>query len=436
MNTGGAKIVSISNNGVRMCAAAARISTTDGGAVKAMERGDGGEKDLKLIKKVVASGHKTILEHLSFTIAFHDVSVLAEQGLIEFRLASYTVKSRRYVDFSGAGYVIPNGLTDEQLAVFKSNMDARFKDYGALLELGIAREDARFVLPYCFKSNFYMTLNARELAHVIASMRYGRLSRYEELKGIGESLAEQLKEIMGETDINEKPSQAQYTCKEKEANFAPLHVCAPESEVVIKPENPEEALSFALRLTDRFEGENAVKQLVKDARPRELEMLSYGFTVKNVSLSCVTHFTRHRMQSLIVPFPEEALLNGGYVLPESIKANKDALAVYENAFSDNLENAKKLSSLGAGCALLAYFALSGNTVDILFTMNARELLHFMKLRTCTRAQWEIRDAAQDMLAGLMESFPALFRYFGPSCAVNGFCPEGRLSCGRLQKTEE
>ena len=436
MNTGGARIVSISNNGIRMCAAAARISTTDGGAVKAMERGDGGEKDLKLIKKVVASGHKTILEHLSFTIAFHDVSVLAEQGLIEFRLASYTVKSRRYVDFSGAGYVIPNGLTDEQLAVFKSNMDARFKDYGALLELGIAREDARFVLPYCFKSNFYMTLNARELAHVIASMRYGRLSRYEELKGIGESLAEQLKEIMGETDINEKPSQAQYTCKEKEANFASLHVCAPESEVVIKPENPEEAFSFALRLTDRFAGANAVKQLVKDARPRELAMLSYGFTVKNVSLSCVTHFTRHRMQSLIVPFPEEALLNGGYVLPESIKANKDALAVYENAFSDNLENAKKLSSLGAGCALLAYFALSGNTVDILFTMNARELLHFMKLRTCTRAQWEIRDAAQDMLAGLMESFPALFRYFGPSCAVNGFCPEGRLSCGRLQKTEE
>lgn len=436
MNTGSARIVSVSNNGVKMCAAAARISTTDGGAEKAIARGDGGVKDLKLIGKVIASGHKTILEHLVFTLAFQDVSVLAEQGLIEFRLASYTVKSRRYVDFSGAGYVTPAGLTDEMGAVYKENMDARFDDYRKLIDLGIAREDARFVLPYCFKSNFYMTLNARELAHVIASMRFGRLSRYEELKHIGESLNEQLKEIMGETDINEKPSQAKYTHKEKEIAFAPLTVVKPEAEVVIAPENPEKALQFALQMTDRFEGENTLRQLVKDARPRELEMLTYGFTVKNVSLSCVTHFTRHRMQSLIVPFAEEALLGGGYVLPESVKANKEALEIYENAFKNNLENAKKMASLGAGNTLLAYFALSGNTVDILFTMNAREILHFMKLRTCTRAQWEIRDAAGDMLSGLMESFPALFRHFGPSCAVTGFCPEGRLSCGRLQKTEE
>ncbi|MBE5791360.1 MAG: FAD-dependent thymidylate synthase [Clostridiales bacterium] len=436
MNTGGAKIVSVSNNGVRMCAAAARISTTDGGAQKAIERGDGDKKDLKLIGKVIASGHKTILEHLVFTIAFQDVSVLAEQGLIEFRLASYTVKSRRYVDFSGAGYVTPTNLTEEMSQIYKENMDARFEDYKKLLELGIAREDARFVLPYCFKSNFYMTLNARELAHVIASMKYGRLSRYEEFQRIGVSLEAQLKEIMGDTDISEKPSQAKYAHKDKDFIFSSLHVCAPEAEVVIAPENPEKALDFALRLTDRFESENAIRQLVRDARPRELEMLSYGFTVKNVSLSCVTHFTRHRMQSLIVPYVEEALLGGGYVLPKSVKNNKEALAVYENAFKNNLENAKKLHALGADKALLAYFALSGNTVDILFTMNARELLHFMKLRTCTRAQWEIRDAASDMLSGLMESFPALFRYFGPSCAVNGFCPEGRLSCGRLQKMEE
>ena len=97
---------------------------------------------------------------------------------------------------------------------------------------------------------------------------------------------------------------------------------------------------------------------------------------------------------------------------------------------------KVLVKVGETVAQGERIALSGNTVDILFTMNARELLHFMKLRTCTRAQWEIRDAAGDMLSGLMESFPALFRHFGPSCAVNGFCPEGRLSCGRLQKTEE
>ena len=172
--------------------------------------------------------------------------------------------------------------------------------------------------------------------------------RYEELKSIGESLNEQLKEIMGETDINEKPSQAKYAHTEKEIAFASPAAVKPEAEVVIAPENPEKALDFALQLTDRFEGENRIRQLVRDARPRELEMLTYGFTVKKVSLSCVTHFTRHRMQSLIVPFAEEALLNGGYVLPESVKVNAQACEIYLNAFRNNLENAKKMAALGAG----------------------------------------------------------------------------------------
>ena len=34
---------------------------------------------------------------------------------------------------------------------------------GDLLEAGVPREDARFLLPYAFHSNFYCTLNAREL---------------------------------------------------------------------------------------------------------------------------------------------------------------------------------------------------------------------------------------------------------------------------------
>ena len=35
-------------------------------------------------------------------MAFENVSVFCEQFIIEFRLASFTVKSRRYVDFADA----------------------------------------------------------------------------------------------------------------------------------------------------------------------------------------------------------------------------------------------------------------------------------------------------------------------------------------------
>ena len=111
MKTGGAVILSASDEGIRVSAASARISTTEGSALSAFEKGDGAERDLKLIRKVLASGHRTVVEHQTYTIAFHDVSVLAEELLIECRLASYTVKSRRYVNFSGAGYIVPEGLS-------------------------------------------------------------------------------------------------------------------------------------------------------------------------------------------------------------------------------------------------------------------------------------------------------------------------------------
>ena len=60
---------------------------------------------------------------------------------------------------------------------------------------GVPREDARFVLPYCFRSNFYMTLNAREFIHMVRAMLYGRGSRWAELRALGASLKEQFERV-------------------------------------------------------------------------------------------------------------------------------------------------------------------------------------------------------------------------------------------------
>ena len=85
---------------------------------------------------------------------------------------------------------------------------------------------------------------------------------------------------------------------------------------------------------------------------------------------------------------------------------------------------------------LYYFALSGNVMDIMSTMNARELLLFIKLRACNRAQWEVREIAVRMLEYLRNNFPELFRLYGPSCYVSGRCPEGQMTCGKLKKVFE
>ena len=83
-----------------------------------------------------------------------------------------------------------------------------------------------------------------------------------------------------------------------------------------------------------------------------------------------------------------------------------------------------------------YFALAGNQLSVLCDMNGRELLHFMKLRTCTRAQWEIRGCAVSLLRQLRAQSPELFALYGPSCFVAGKCPEGRLTCGKINEIRE
>ena len=154
MEKGSVKIIAFSDKGVEVSALGGRISTGKGTALEMFALCGDTEKDLKLVKKVLSSGHNTIIEHAYFTLAFNDVSVMTEQAMIEHRLAAYTVKSRRYVDFAGAGYVTPEGLDAEKQRLYRENMDGLFKAYSDLCALGIPAEDARFVLPYCFRSNF------------------------------------------------------------------------------------------------------------------------------------------------------------------------------------------------------------------------------------------------------------------------------------------
>ena len=114
MNKSRAIIVVKNPEALRVAASSARISTQPGTAMEIFGRSMGDEKDLRLLDKVLSSGHKSVIEHQTFGIAFNDVSVLVEQFVIEARLASFTVKSRRYVDFAGAGYVVPEGMSEAQ----------------------------------------------------------------------------------------------------------------------------------------------------------------------------------------------------------------------------------------------------------------------------------------------------------------------------------
>ncbi len=416
----GAFILGASSCGDIVCASAARVSTTKGTALEIFEKSKHADNNTNLVLKVLSSGHKSLIEHMVFNIAFNNVSVVVEQFLIEHRLASFTVQSRRYVNFKDVGYYIPEDLQEEESKHYCQHMERLFTAYEELMDLDIPKEDARFILPYCFKSNFYCTCNARELQHIIVAMMYGRGKKYKEICALGAQLKEQFEEYFPGV-ITDPAFEA-----------APESLCI--ADVIPSPKQGKTSVSMlsapsqAAHLLQEISDEKDFNILVKHERARELEFLNYSFKITSITLASLTHLTRHRIQSLLVPSVEKVLLSNTYVMPPSIQNNALASKLYLEMMDKNTEMVKIFAQKSA--ENLIYFCLSGHMIDVFFSMNARELKHFIALRTCNRAQWEIKDIADTVLTYLKEDFPQVFSSFGPSCVFAKGCPEGKMTCGK------
>ena len=100
-----------------------------------------------------------------------------------------------------------------------------------------------------------------------------------------------------------------------------------------------------------------------------------------------------------------------YVIPPSIKQDPALVREFEKCMAEAQENytkvLKRLEELGykgeAGQQDARYLLPNAAETKIVVTMNARELLHFFRVRCCNRAQWEIREMAERMLAHREES---------------------------------
>ena len=435
------RILNYNANADEIVSAGGRISTMEGTAEEIYARScdAGTEKNRRLIGKVLSSGHTSVLEHISVNLAFENVSVFVEQFIIEFRLASFTVKSRRYVDFRSAGYYHPE-LPEAAAPVFDAQVQRLFGIYDELLQAGVPKEDARFVLPYCFCSNFFCTMNARELVHLMNEMVHGRGSRYPEIRALGESLYAQC--------AQELP----YLALHKERAYAPVDLGltgepitegAEPAVLLASTEHPESVITRAAFLElglapkelEPEEQKKLLAALLQRPRKRELEQANFTLQLNGLSLAALTHLTRHRMQSLVVPELVKTCSYERFVLPQSV-VQSGCEELYRSAFRTAGETAARLAELGVRPEERSYLLLSGQTLPVILTMNAGELYTFFRLRCCSRAQWEIREIATAALRVLRTAHPDLFGLYGPTCFVTGVCPEGRMTCGQSAAIRE
>lgn len=121
--------------------------------------------DYNGLNTAIASGHYSVLEHLPITWYIADVSRALTHQLVRHRIASYSQQSQRYnkIDTNAIWYIIPNSIKDipDALESYNKIMSDIAYTYHLMLEKGIPKEDARFVLPNACKSKILVSMNAR-----------------------------------------------------------------------------------------------------------------------------------------------------------------------------------------------------------------------------------------------------------------------------------
>ncbi len=164
-----------------------------------------------------------------------------------------------------------------------------------------------------------------------------------------------------------------------------------------------------------------------------LEHASFSFGIDGISRVTSHQLVRHRVASYSQQSQRYVNLASSdeYVVPDSIADSE--LSTEYNEFLDNIHAFySKMVAAGIPKEDARYLLPNATCTKIIVTMNARELLHFFKLRCCQRAQWEIRDMAIRMLMLAKEAAPIIFKDGGPSC-VYGPCCEGKMTCGKAKE---
>ena len=153
-----------------------------------------------------------------------------------------------------------------------------------------------------------------------------------------------------------------------------------------------------------------LKGLVEKGHGSVLEHCCFTFSIEGISRACSHQLVRHRIASYSQQ--SQRYVRGDlfdFVTPDKIIDNPNPLVLYDDMMTRIQDVYKRLVDVyGIPKEDARYILPNATTTNIVVTMNARELLHFIELRSSPRAQWEIRELAQEMLKQLKEVAPVIF----------------------------
>lgn len=366
-------------------------------------------------------GHGSVAEHAVFNFDILGISRFAAEELQDFRLVSFTEKSQRYVKI-GEEPIIPPELDAGQRELFRNTVSVLHETYETLYlklvdagcEREVAREDSRYVLPLATSTQMGMTVNARELEHIVRRLS---ANPFTEVRELARKLLEAAVSIAPSLFLFFEP-----TSMDRFAfNYSPVTYTDLPQVCLIEADDDARVGSYLIQMkkgismvdsaelwknmsdddkagyfTDAYEGLG-----IHDALPRCWELFRADFEIV-LSASAYAQLKRHRFVTRMRSVYDPAL---GITVPPSISQNG-----FEEYFRENVNAVE--DTAGQLDKLYPYLLTNAHRRRIVLSMNGRELYHFSRLREDVHAQWDIRSIAGEMLEKVRESAPLTMMYAG------------------------
>lgn len=146
------------------------------------------------LSKIIKDGHLSIVEHNMYVFYVTGISRVTSHQLVRKRIASYSQQSQRYVDADNFVYITPE-------AIKKSKFGEEYEDlikqshllYQKLIQKGIEREDARYILPNATSTQLIVSMNAHALIDFFA-VRICKRSQWE-IQELAEKMLEEVRKV-------------------------------------------------------------------------------------------------------------------------------------------------------------------------------------------------------------------------------------------------
>jgi len=401
-------------------------------------------------KWVVGYGHSSVAEHAVISLAVENVSILAIKVIEDARLASFTEKSTRYQIFNKDKVLRPEKIVNSQVGdTYNKAIDLLMDTYEQITEpmkafvkekypqkdetdklynlISKARacDNIRYLLPTATLTNLGITINARELEHLIKKMLSHPLK---EMQDIGQEIKE--KAIAEVPTLVRFAQKNQYLIETKQElrQLAGTFLAGPglanpvaivdydkdaENKLIACLFYPYANLSYKeikerVDKMSREQKEQAIDQSLKrrgkfDAPLRELEHIYYTFDIL-IDYGAFRDIQRHR---ICTQSNQNVTVVHGYDMPPDVKE-----AGLEDKFKKAAEN-----SMEAFQEIAKVFPQEAQYVvplcfrkRVLITWNLRELFHFISLRSGKKGHPSYRKIAQECWRQLNQIHPLLAKY--------------------------